>query len=188
MKDTDLLVAGFLFNTNKEYSDAKDELEAVEYIKTNTDLSKPKLALKLYKKLTENRTFHTPVGYCFLKELQDTIKRAGVIAPEALENIYVLPHSGSATEEINVISLEHYKQLSETEHIKNRNSRIINIFLVLIILVMLAIAALSDKTIYSNFENEIINKYASWEEDLNKRQQQLDEREATLNGVDSETN
>jgi len=186
MSEKGLLIGGFLFSTNKEYSDAKQEQETIEYLKANSDLSKPKTVLKLYSKLTENRTFHTPIGYLFLKELQEIILNAGIVKLEELESIYIPTQNLSENEELNNLSLHHYKQIAEKAHIQNRNSRIINIFLAFIIIVMIAIAIYSDKSVYTDFENKVIDKYASWEEELNNREQDLNNREKLLN--DAETN
>ncbi len=180
MREKGLVVNGFLFSTNKEYNQAKEELEAIEYIKKNTDLANSGIVLKLYNKLTENRTFHTPVGYTFLKELQGTILRSGIVKPENLEGIYI-PGKSSDNNEVAILKAEQYKVMAEREHTKNRNSRIINIFLVFIIMIMIIIAINTDRTKFTNFENNIIDKYSSWEEDLKERERVLNELEDRLN-------
>lgn len=181
MGDKGLVVNGFLFSTNKEYNQAKEELEAIEYIKKNTDLTNAKTVLKLYTKLTGNRTFHTPVGYTFLSELRDTIIQSGIIKPEIVENIYI-PSNVVDNNEVAVLKAEQYKVMAEKERTKHRNSRIINIFLVFIIMAMIVIAIYTDKNLFTNFETSIIDKYSAWEEELDKREQALDELEEQLNG------
>lgn len=172
MREKGLVVNGFLFSTNKDYKEANEEQEAIDYLRENSDLSNARTALKLYNKFTENRTFHTPVGYSFLKELQDTILKEGVVKPENLEAIYI-PGSGG-NNEVDILRAEQYREIAEREHTRNRNSRIINIFLVCIIFIMIIISLYSDKTVFSKFEEGILNKYASWEEELNQREQALD--------------
>jgi len=188
LSEKGLVVGGFLFSSNKEYNDAKQEQETIEYLKANSDLSKPKTVLKLYSKLTENRTFHTLVGYLFLKELQEIILKAGIVKLEELDSIYVPTQNFSENEELINLSLHHYKQSAEKAQIQNRNSRIINISLAFIIIVMIAIAIYSDKTVYTDFENRVINKYASWEEELNNREQKLNNREKLLNEAETNLN
>jgi predicted nucleic acid-binding Zn ribbon protein len=181
LREKGLVVSGFLFSTNKDYNDAKEEQEAIDYLREKSDLSNARTALKVYNKLTENRTFHTPVGYSFLKELQDIIIKSGIVKPEDLDGIYI-PGRSNANNEVNMLQAEQYKVLAEKEHNRNRNSRIINIFLVGIILVMMVLAIYTDKTVFSNFENSIIDKYAGWEEELSQREQALKESEEKLNG------
>ena len=177
LREKGLVVDGFLFSTNKEYNNAIEEQEAVAYFKSNSDLSKSRAALKLYSKLTENRTFHTPVGYTFLKELQDFILKSGIVKSDQLEGIYI-PSPGSAdSEELNTLTIDHFKQIANQAQNRNKNSRIINIFLVLIITVMIGVAIYSDKTVYTNFENKVVDKYATWEEELNNREQILNDLE-----------
>ena len=179
MREKGLVVNGFLFSTNKDYNQAKEELEAIDYIRTNTDLANSGTVLKLYNKLTENRTFHTPVGYTFLKELQGTIIRTGLVKPADLEGIYI-PGKGSDNNEVAILKAEQYKVMAERAQIKNRNSRIINIFLVVIIIAMIIIAINTDKSVFTNFENNIIDKYSVWEEELIERERVLEELEGQL--------
>ncbi len=187
MREKELVMSGFLFSTNKEYNDAKEEQEAIEYLKANSDLSNSKVVLKLYNKLNENRTFHTPVGYTFLKELQDIVLKAAIVKSEDIDDIYIPAQSNSESEELNALSLNHFKQIAEKEHTQNRNSRIINIFLVLVIIAMIGISIYSDRTVYSDFENKVIDKYASWEEELNNKEQLLNELETKLKNENLQT-
>jgi hypothetical protein len=46
---------------------------------------------------------------------------------------------------------------------------------------MIAIAIYSDKTVFTDYKNAIINQYAAWEEDLNSREEDLNSREEDLN-------
>lgn len=180
MEELGLAVGGFLFSTNKDYTDAKEEQETVSYLKENTDLENPKTVLKLYNKLTENRTFHTPVGYTFLKELQDIVINSSLVKPENLDSIYIPPLNYSSSGEQNALLAKQFKEAAEKERNRNKNSLIINIFLSAVIIIMFGIAFYSDKTTYSKFENKVIDKYASWEEELNQREQTIKDLEAKL--------
>jgi hypothetical protein len=181
MREKGLVVNGFLFSSNKDYTQAKEEFEAIEYLKTNTDLSKPRTILKLYNKLIENNTFQTPIGYTFLKELQHDIIKSELVKPEDIEEIYI-PNlmKMSGDNEYEKLSIEHYKQLAHKEHIKNRNSKIVNVFLIITIIVMIVMALYSDKTLFNEYKNNIINQYAAWEEDLKNWDEELKSWEEDL--------
>ncbi len=177
-------VNGFIFNTNEDFSRAKEEQEAIDHFKGKIDLSNPNDVLKLYNRLIEKNTFRTPVGYLFLKELQENILKSGIIKPEEMKKInYTSQNTGTKTDinEADYILLNKYKEKGENLKIKLRNSRIINIFLLAIVIAMIIIAIYSDKTVFTNFENDVINRYAGWEEELEQKEKELEEREAILN-------
>ncbi len=112
MNENDLVVNGFLFSTKKDYSLAKDELDAIAYIQKNTDLSKPNTMLKLYRKLVSSNTFQTPIGYMFLNQLQEEILKTNIISYEELEKIKILPNVKKENE-FEKNSVERLKQKVE---------------------------------------------------------------------------
>lgn len=181
MREKGLVVNGFLFSTNKEYTQAVEEFEATEYIKANTDLSNPRTVLKLYNKFIENRTFHTPIGYTFLKELQNIIMESKLVKTEDIEGIYIsnlIKTSGD--NEYEKLSIENYKQQTQIVRVKNRNLKIVNVFLVITIIIMIVMAIYNDKTLFAEYKNEIIDKYASWEEKLKTWEEELKSWEEDL--------
>lgn len=184
MGDSHNQVNGFMFNANEDFNRAKEEQEAIDHFKAKIDLTNTNEALKLYNRFIEKNTFRTPVGYLFLKELQESILKSGIIKPEEIMKInYISPSSGTKTDinEVDYIPLNKYKDMVQHLKIKLRNSRIINIFFLAIVIAMIIIAVYSDKTVFSNFENKVIDRYASWEEELELKEKELKEREDKLN-------
>lgn len=180
-------VAGFCFSDSRDYKSAKHEAESVEYIKANTDLTEIDKVLKLYNRLVEQKTFKTVVGYSFLKELQNMIIEQGIVIQENLLGIYIEPklnyHKNS--DEIEVATdrsrEELYLKKAENIKIKHRNSRIINVFLALIIMIMIAINLFHNNSILSSNEKKLIDKYAAWEDQLTQKEQELNQRESKNN-------
>lgn len=184
MEESQNQVNGFIFNTNEDFSRAKEEQEAIDHFKAKIDLSNSNDALKLYNRFIEKNTFRTPIGYLFLKELQENILKSGIIKPDEMKKInYISQNTGTKTDinELDYIPLNKYKEMVENLKIKLRNSRIINIFLLAIVIAMIIISIYSDKTVFTNFENDVIDRYASWEEELEQKEKELQEREAILN-------
>jgi Tfp pilus assembly protein PilO len=64
---------------------------------------------------------------------------------------------------------------------KLKNSRIINVFLVVLILAMFAVVIFGDNSPLKDAEKKIQDKYATWEEQLKEREQSVEEREQQLN-------
>ncbi|MBU5332646.1 hypothetical protein KQI61_10575 [Anaerocolumna aminovalerica] len=177
-------VNGFIFNNNEDFSRAKEEQEVIDHFKTKVDLSDPNDTLKLYNRFIEKNTFQTPVGYLFLKELQESILKSDIIKPEEMQKINYIsqnPSTKTVKKEVDSLALNKYKEMVQNLKIKLRNSRIINLFFLVIVIAMIIIAIYSDKTVFTNFENEVIDHYASWEEELKLKENELEEREAKLN-------
>ncbi len=177
-------VAGFIFSEPLEYKEAKREAESIEYIKANTDLNDLNKAVKLYHKLIERNTLRTVVGYAFLKELQERIIKEGIIGRENIPCIRVDQGNQFQRSKFVFSSDENKKhQLVIKEYkIRIRNSRIISFFLVGIIVLMFLISIFSKNSSFINHENDILDKYSAWEEELNNREAELKERENILKG------
>ena len=59
-------------------------------------------------------------------------------------------------------------------------SLVLNILLVIAVVVMFIIATTSDNPNIINYENSLVNKYASWEQDLREREDRIREEEKKL--------
>lgn len=189
MREKGLIVDGFHFSSSKEYEEAKKELESVNLLRSKAELSNPRTVLKVYSKLLESETFHTPVGYAFLKDLQGIILKSQIIKPDDLPGIYIVPISDSKEKtELNNLNLNQYKQQVKKQQTRLRNSRIINLFLVIIVIVMVIMTFYTDRTMFSNYKNQVIDQYASWEEELNNKEKELNEKELELNQKEQELN
>ena len=69
-----IVVEGYSFTDENMARQAQTEAEGVRYVKARTDLSKPDQVFNVYHRLLHDRMFQTPVGYAYLKEMQDYLK------------------------------------------------------------------------------------------------------------------
>jgi len=190
MKENEYVVAGYSFSNAHDYKEAKREEETVEYIKAKSDLQDLNKAVKLYHKLVERKTLKTVVGYAFLNELRDKIISGGIVTADNLPCIQVEKEEKQLRAYANVLEKDQEQKHLETiedYHIRLKNSKIISTFLGIIIVIMIGIAIWSDRTKFYIYENKIIDKYATWEEELNAREKVIEEKESTLN-IESGTN
>lgn len=183
MMESENKVSGYSFTNIQEYKEAKREAETIDYIRANTDLKDLNKVLKLYHKLVERQTLKTIVGYGFLKELQDIILKEGIISKDSLPCIKIEKDMKQFKAYSN--SLEQNREqknqsLAEEYRIRHRNSRIINIFLVIIIIAMIMIAFFSNRSKSTVNEEQTTDKFSAWEEDLKAKEADLLEREAAL--------
>ncbi len=169
------VINGFKFSSEEEYNIAYEDYEAISFFMEKADLSDPDSIYKLYNRLIERNTFQTIVGYSYLKDLQDKIIEAEYKTLDQLEEIPV-ENFIEPSENIEAVSLEHYKELSQTNKEKHVNARVINIILTIVIVIMFIIALQADKTVFTQFEQDMVDKYAAWEEELTERENQLIEK------------
>lgn len=185
MKENEYIVAGYCFSNANDYKEAKRETETIEYIKANTDLKDLNKVLKLYHKLVERKTFKTIIGYTFLYDLRETIIKGGIVTADRLPSIHIQIGEKQVKAYSNVLEHEQEKkhnQVVQEYQIRLRNSRIISLFLTIIIIIMIGIAIWSDRSKFYIYENKIIDKYSAWEEELDAREKLIEEKEKSLSG------
>jgi hypothetical protein len=181
MKENEYKIAGFSFADANDYKEAKREAETIDYIRANTDLNDLNKAMKLYHKLVERKTLKTVVGLSFLKELQERIIKEGIVRKDSMPCIQIEKNEKQLRAYSGAFEQEQEKRhlaLIEDYKIKLRNSRIISAFLVVIVIIMIMIAIFSDRTLFLNYQNKILDQNSAWEEDLKAREKAIEEMEA----------
>ena len=179
MNENKYSVAGYHFMDIFDYNEAKREIESVDYIKANTDLNDINKVIKLYHKLVERKTFRTVIGFAFLNELRDKIIRSGIISMDILPDIQVDKAERLVKNYDKTVLAgqeEKHQSILTDYKIKLRNSRIISAFLAFIIMVMIVISVFSDRSMYSIYENKVIDKYEAWQAELEAREEALQQK------------
>lgn len=191
MDDNKLILNGFVFSTQELYLQAKKEMESIAFLKKHTDFSKPKIALKAYNKLIETDTFQSVIGYCFLLELKRTVLMNDM---EDNNKLLHIPIKGKI-KEINYSSylksqqekdLNHYKSLYNNMRLSRRNSRIVNLFLVIIVIILFLIPIYFKNNDYKQFEKNVVDKNAKWSEELQQKEEELNQREDALDNQENQ--
>ncbi|MFA9466874.1 MAG: hypothetical protein ACERKN_21680 [Velocimicrobium sp.] len=177
---------GYIFQNQTDYKKAKKELEAITYIKSNSDLTNARLILKIYNKLLDKGTFQTVIGYVFLKELQQKIREDNSISKEKIRSVKIKDVEKIVVKEKEINRFEEakraetYQALYEKERTKKISTKIVIIFLTCIIIGMFLVAQLTPYSIFTNYEDKIVNKYENWQQELEQKEADLDKREAAL--------
>lgn len=179
---TDWVVEGFRFATETDASLAKNEQLRIERLESKLDYDNPQMVYAVYNKAIENRVFKTPVGYDFLKRLQDTLKEnpsmTETIADIPVYGVYSLRESANPTVEKIKASTKKPKQ--KQEFFGKRTLIIINIGLVILIVIMFIISTTSSNPTVLNYERVLQNRYSEWEKELTEREQIIREKEKEL--------
>ncbi len=183
-------VDGYLFSSRERAKDAKKEAEAVAYIKEQTNLRDPDIVLKLYNRLLDEEVFDTPVGIAFLRDLQEHLRMVPYIKRE---DIRPIPGDSLVVEkEVDKVKAkaETAKKKQEAVYARENSGAyrtkyhvalFFAIVFALAIIGIYAITAFSGNSVtIANYEEELINKYASWEQELSEKEQELNQRESQL--------
>ena len=189
----ELIVEGYRFNSLADAAAAREEKKKQAYIEQNLNFDDPSEVLAIYDKMIANNVFVTPLGFYFLKKIQlfllaspDIDKSSvsplplGSVYTQRAKNDEIQTHKNDIMQK-RVSAAE--KQLSQKFHI----SLCVNIILVILILALFFVALDSSNPNILNYETAIQNKYSSWEENLDKREKAVKEREKELGMTGSDT-
>lgn len=190
---------GFVFRTKKEAELAQREIEGTKYLRQKLDMENPQAVFSIYQNLIEQDLFETPVGYCFLKELRDYLLMIPAISNE---EVLAIPIRYPQTEEEEKKQKKEQKKEEqrkerqrEKEKAKNKKEQkkegknykgrcqffmVTSLILLISVVSMMLLAATSDNVNILNYENKLIDKYSSWEQELEEREQAVKEQEQAL--------
>lgn len=175
---------GYSFSSAKEMERAKKEAESIEYTRTKIDFKNRDKLKRLYDSFIDKKTFVTPVGINFMKEIYDELSMYSV-QPIQTVPVYVpldklQKGPGKLTQDfVDVVKKKNAEQ-EEQMQIKLRNLRIINVFLILLIVAMFLVVLFGKNSPLQDAEQRVLDKYASWEEQLKDREEAVTAKEQEL--------
>lgn len=177
---TDFYVAGYRFGTIKDAEQAQLEQKKAAYFESKLRDKDAQNILAVYDRILDEKIFKTPVGWEYLKYLQERLRTLGV------DEEQIRPVPMYLTFVHDEISENQARQ--KTRLVKRRdksNDRFIvsvtlNVLLAFLVIAMFVIAINSKNPNILNYRKAIINEYASWEQELTEREEQLRQKEAEL--------
>ena len=172
-------------------------MEGIRYLRTKLDRDNPEQVLLVYNQAVDQQLFATPVGYYFLKELQDFLITIPFIKDEDIHRITITERMTETFEKSRKKTAQEKKKQAVKQYEDDRKLRekkiqakntdykarfavaLVFVFLLLaMVIAMFTITFLSkDNVTILNYENQLINKYEDWEKDLEERERVLEERE-----------
>lgn len=197
-------IGGYIFDDENKAKLAAKELRAVEYILGQLKNADEKGVLTVYKKLLNQRQFSTEIGMSFLTQLRENLLQTGSFSEEEIPPVYTLseerkelasedvagqpdeaaeakekkPKKAKADASTKVIK----PQASDSTEIKrlkliNRVLIVLCITLLLCVIGMFYVNSTINSPTILNYEQELLNKYASWEQELTEREAAVKEKE-----------
>lgn len=182
---TGWVVDGFQFGTEDDAALARNEKLRIERIEEKMDYQNSEMVGAVYKKAIDNRVFKTPVGYHYLKKLQqvlvEKLPENETVADIPVSGVYSMRESANQTvERIQASRKPAKKEKPKQEFFSRKTSIIINISLLILVIVMFVISTTSSNPNILNYERTIQNRYVEWEQQLSDREQVVREKEKEL--------
>ncbi|MDO5403725.1 MAG: hypothetical protein Q4F11_09840 [Eubacteriales bacterium] len=185
-KKNEYVVGGYTFHSKENAQAAKDELNAIKYVSAKTNGNDPKQVYILYNKLIDRKLFETPLGLAYLKELQQFLYISDMIPNEKIRPIPIKNETHFAIEQKRE-RIEHRSELHELSiqvaRYKNNYMKllIVNVVLFIAVIIMFLMLRTSSNPNIVNYEVNIQDKYAQWQEQLESQEESIKARQDELN-------
>ncbi len=174
---------GFLFFNGVDAALAEKEQKQIAYLEKKLDYQNPEQILAVLQKLIEERSFKTPIGVFYLKKMQDFLMNRVNFDKGRIPYIPVdTPCDRTVPEkrlELNSVR----RATQKRQEIQKSNHKIsiwLNVILVIALIIMFWVTLQSETPNMINYRIAVENKYASWEQELTEREQQVREQEREL--------
>ncbi len=180
MQNEELCVEGFCFENEETAKQAQKEYTYIEKMQDKVSKLSPDDLKEFYHKMIEKQIFSTQIGYTYLYEIRSTLVDQLGFADAEIDSITI-----SQPEHISK-DARTIQEHADSEIIALKRSK--NLFAAATVVLAAVIAgifimlATNQNIGYVNTENKILDKYSQWAEELDAREQALDEREQELNG------
>ena len=182
-------VGDYLFTNKVDAQQALKEQEKINKIKEKLNNGYDvHLLYNVYNKCIETRTFRTPIGYDFLKDMRRALTDSDSVDSDILPiPMYTtFEHSADNAMERTMKFREEtrqsqYKKKKDLNEAKFKWSLFVNVVLLIVVGIMFYITTTGSNPNILNYENAIINKYSDWSDELTERENPIREKEAQLN-------
>lgn len=176
-------VNGYNFSSLQDKEEALEECKKAEYFKEKTKGRKARALLAAYDMILDQRIFKTPLGWEYLRHMQERLIQDGIPEDQIRPIPMYINFSYRANMELGNALIRQQLEKPVEKKIRKESfyaSIIVNILLVLLVMVMFAITLKSDNPNMLNYEKAIVNKYASWDQELTERENKVREKEQEL--------
>ena len=180
-------VGKYQFELKEDYEIALQEKKGVEYLNSQIDYSDVNKVLSTYNELVSKKIFYTPIGLDYLNRLLSVVVNSGKFEPNKIMPLYVPSGKKKDNNRVEKYITRKYKdqmgELNSTvKKLKSANTFLgmLTAVLIIIIIAMFVITVRSDNPNMLNYERALQDKYATWAEDLEEKEQELREWEREL--------
>ena len=165
---------GHTFDNEKQMIAAKKEAEAIEYLRSKTDFSNMNTLMKLYNRILDKDMMETVVGIEFLTEIRTILVNSGLFKEEQLRPVPLLPEVKKLKKRNEIEKRSRERTLLERSERQNTILKVVCFSLVTLVIGMFAIVLTGTHSpLAIVYEEQILNKYASWAQELQEKEEFL---------------
>ncbi len=175
-------VGGYTFTDKKAADEAKEEFKAINNLSSKINTKDARQVYALYNSIIDKKLFSTMVGLNYLKELQQFLYISKEIPnnrirpiPSNIDLHYAIDGKRELIQ--NQSELRNLKKERNMYKDRFTKSVILNIALVVAIIAMVIITLTSKNPNIINYETNLEDKYAAWQEQLQSQEASLKARE-----------
>ncbi|WP_337664137.1 hypothetical protein [Suilimivivens sp.] len=176
-------VDGYLFISKVDRDLALEEKQKIDYFEEKTKGKNKTMLLNLYDSILDQKLFKTPVGLEYLRKLREELIADGYEESQIRPIPLYRNYSYKTGEEIDVSYVKRRVKPSDRREKKVGYLQIsvcFNLLLILLVITMFVITMKSDNPNILNYKKQILNEYASWEQELTERENRVREKEQEL--------
>ena len=166
-------VDGYLFISKEDRDLALEEKQKIDYFEEKTKGKNKTMLLNLYDSILDQKLFKTPVGLEYLRKLREELIADGYEESQIRPIPLYRNYSYKTGEEIDVSYVKRRVKPSDRREKKAGYLQIsvcFNLLLTLLVITMFVITMKSDNPNILNYKKQILNEYASWEQELTERE------------------
>ena len=176
-------VDGYLFISKEDRNLALEEKQKIDYFEEKTKGKNKTMLLNLYDSILDQKLFKTPVGLEYLRKLREELIADGYEESQIRPIPLYRNYSYKTGEEIDVSYVKRRVKPSDRREKKVGYLQIsvcFNLLRILLVITMFVITMESDNPYILNYKKQILNEYASWEQELTERENRVREKEQEL--------
>ena len=167
---------GHTFDDEKQLIAAKKEAEAIDYLRAKTDFSNMNNLMKLYDRILDRDMMETVVGIEFLKEIREKLISSGMFTEEQVRPVPLLPEVKKMKKRKEIQKRSRERTLLERSEQQNTVLKVVCFFLVVLVIGMFVILLTGKRSpLAIRYEEQLINKYASWATEIQEKEEYLRE-------------
>lgn len=184
-----LLVNGYRFGSFKDAQIAEEEIKKAKYFETRLTGKSGRNRLAVYDQILDKKVFQTPIGWEYLRYMQEEMQGLGISEEEIrpIPMYLTFVHEEEQEAEKPVRQRIRPSRRNDIMH-KYRITLLLNVLLGILVVSMFAITINSDNPNILNYKNAIVNQYATWEQELTERENAVREKEQNLQIIREESN
>lgn len=176
-------VDGYLFISKEDRDLALEEKQKIDYFEEKTRGKNKAMLMNLYDSILDQKLFKTPIGFEYLRKLREELMADGYEESSIRPIPFYRNFSYKTGEEMDASYVKRRVKPSDRKEKKAGYLQIsvcFNLLLTLLVIIMFVITVRSDNPNILNYKNQILNEYASWEQELTERENKVREKEKEL--------